>query len=265
LAVTGAFSADVPAARLTPGLAIRDEGSAYWVARVILLVRREVCWCWRVRAAETPQESSLPPVVDSAAENLDLVRYEAEKAQFFATDPTARYLGEQMERLIAPAPAKPRRGSWAWLARRLELDETAQFLLGLVLAARLDAGIGPVLATCLNDRSRPFPTLALAQRLWHDPLAVAACADAAHPLFRYGLLLAGEPGPGWLAPLDMYAPVARLLADPDGAGPRGLRILRTNGERQLDARGPDAGGSLVLTRTGEVGDRSASRTGGIVL
>ena len=67
---------------------------------------------------------------------------------------------------------------------------TAHFILALALAQRVDAGLAPVFATCMNDLSRPYPTLALAQRLWDDPLAVAA--TTVEPLLRAGLLRRGE-------------------------------------------------------------------------
>ncbi|MFN3324553.1 MAG: ATP-binding protein [Bryobacteraceae bacterium] len=229
-----------PAARITPGIAVADSHAAYWMARVILTLRAEVCWCWRLRDPEGEHAAApLPPAADAAGENLDLVRYESEKARFFQTNSTARYLHEQLERLALPPLDAPRRGSWAWAARELALDDAAQFLLGLVLAARLDAGIGPVLAACMNDRSRPFVTLSLAQRLWPDPLAIAACADSSHPLFRAGLIHSSESNGelGWLSPLDIHPAIARQLADPGCEIPRGLRVIENQEPRELDAFG----------------------------
>jgi len=225
-------------ARVTPGLAVRDEHAAYWIARVILTLRREMCWCWRLRDPLSENAGALPPVVDSASEYLDLIRYESDKARFFETDPAARYLTEQMEILRRPDKSLAPRGGWAWTAKTLELDDTAQFVLALALSARIDAGIGPVLAACMNDRSRPFPTLALAQRIGPDPLAIAACADTAHPLFRAGLLRSGEANGevNWLSPLDLHPAVALQLAAPDREPEHRLRVLSRGVSRPLDGR-----------------------------
>jgi hypothetical protein len=133
--------------RITPAIAVRDEHAAYWVARVILMLRREMCWCWRMRDSQHECPAALPPFGNSAAEYLDLIRYENDKVRYFESDPTAQYLSEQLETLCRPqAVAIPERGSWLWVSETLVLDEVAQFVLALALAARIDAGIGPVLA-----------------------------------------------------------------------------------------------------------------------
>ncbi len=233
------MSAILGPARITPSLAVRDQHAAWWVARVILTLRLEMCWCWRLRDPRHESAGALPPVSDSAVEYLDLIRYEGDKARFFESDPTAKYLTEQIESLPRPPEEGAMRGSWQWLAESLDLDEMSQFILALALAARIDSGIGPVLAACMNDRSRPFPTLALAQRIWPDPLAVAACADLAHPLFRTGLLHSGEAGGemSWLAPLEVHPAVAVQLGDPGGPLPHGLRLLARGTWRAMDERG----------------------------
>jgi vesicle-fusing ATPase len=112
-----------------------------------------------------------------------------------------------------------RRGDWAWLADACELTPAAQFVLATALAGRIDASIGAVCAACQNDASRPWPTLALAQRLWDDPLAVAACADAGHVLFRHGLLglAPGREALDWQQALDMPSLVAHALLEQDAA------------------------------------------------
>jgi len=226
----------IPAAtQMTPGLKVRDADAAYWVGRAILSLRREMCWCWRLRDTGV-ERGSLPPVLDPGAENLDVIRYEAEKPRFFETDPAAGYLSEQIARLERPQSTHGPRGSWAWVARELSLDDAAQFLMGLVVAHQLDASVGPAMGTCLNDRTRPFPTLALAQRLWDGPAEVTPLADSAHPLFRMRLVLAadGTAAPVWMTPLAMYPAVAALLADASSRLPHGLRIIEGRSGRLLD-------------------------------
>jgi hypothetical protein len=105
-------------------------------------------------------------------------------------------------------------------------------VLALALAARLDAALGPVFACCQNDAARPYPTLALAQRLWDDPLKIAACADPAHALRRFCLL--GSAGEGreidaWLQPLDLPAILVPALADPANFAPTILTTIEFDG------------------------------------
>ena len=64
-------------------------------------------------------------------------------------------------------------------------------------------------AAALNDASQPWPSLALAQRLWDAPLDLVPCADPTHILHRSGLLR--PSGGDWNAPLDMPAAVAQGL------------------------------------------------------
>ena len=226
---------------ITPGVTVADEAAATWVAQVTLRLRRETGWCWHQRAGR-PDEGGgkLPPVTDPAQENLDLVRYENEKWRFFKTDVAAAYLTEQIARLQPMSSTSNVRGSWTWLAKTLALDRAAQFVLALGLVARLDAGVSPIFATCMNDFARPYPTLALAQRLWDDPLAVVACADPANALYRYGLLsMPGEPNRGmdWHRPLEVHSLIAQTLLDPGSLLPSGLEPLEADQERSLDRNG----------------------------
>lgn len=212
-----------PAPSLTPELTIGDREAAWWLSQVSLRLRREICWHWHQHGQSGPGGGVLPPPVDRALESLDFTRYQADKQQFFATDETARYLSERIGAPQPPRPHPPRRGSRAWVAQALDLDPAAQFVLALGLAARVDAALGPVCAAAQNDLGRPYPTLALAQRLWDDPLAVGACADPAHPLFRHGLLASAPDGEfGWHQPLEMPAPVAYTILDPRGPLPAAL-------------------------------------------
>src|SRR5262249_32142562 len=158
------------AAAITPGLQVGDPLVAFWLAQVNIRLRREVCWCWQQRGGRSDTgDGSLPPVVDSAMEVLEWVRFQEQKLRFFRSDPAARYLSETLAALERPSADGSTPGTWAWMVRQLTLDDAAQFVLALALAYRLDAGLAPVCATCMNDLTRPFPTLALAQHLWESP------------------------------------------------------------------------------------------------
>lgn len=220
-------------AMVTPSLRIADPVAAYWFRQVILRLRREVAWCWHQRAqAPDPGSGVLPPVAEAAAENLDLIRFENQKRNFFATDSAAGYLSAEIDALRREDSAASR---WQFMAESLQLNEASQFVLGLALAARLDAALALVFATCLNDLSRPFPTLALAQRLWEDPVHMMACADPEHPLYRHGLLAGNrEPGNPWQCSLDIPAMVARQLIEPEVPLPEGLELVETERGREFD-------------------------------
>ena len=176
-------------AALTPGLRVPDPDAAYWLSQVHLRLRRESGWCWLQRLGYAdPRDGSLPPVADAARENLDWVRFEDQKRRFFNEDPGAAYLTACLASLEYPAGDG---STWAMAAAQLALTPAAQFVLALALAQRLDAGLAPVFAACMNDQSRPYPTLALAQRLWDDPAAIALAGDDA--LWGCGLLRCDRP------------------------------------------------------------------------
>ncbi len=232
-------------AQVTPGLALNDPGLAYWQAQVNLRLRREVAWCWYQRLGEPGAPGQLPPLTDPTVEALDQVRFQDEKPRFFAQDPAARYLSEELEALEARRPAAAEFGTWTRLAAELELGPAPQFVFALALAARLDAALGPVFATCMNDLSRPYPTLALAQRLWDEPLAVLDCADPAHPLQRYGLLSSAD-GDGysleWQRPLHVQGLTIQALLEPADLLPAGLQLVKP------DHRVLDLGGEVLAQR-----------------
>jgi hypothetical protein len=213
-------------AAVTPGLQLADAHAAYWLSQVHLRLRREVSWCWHQRLGRTdPQDGSLPPLADACAENLDWVRFADQKQAFWITDPAGSYLSGCLQALTPPTE----HSAWAALAEQLALSDAAQFVLALGLAQRLDAGLAPVFATCMNDLSRPFATLALAQRLWDEPTAIAACAGADQPLARHGLTRRAEPGggvPDWQQPLEVPGLVATVLAGfADAASAGGMRTV----------------------------------------
>ncbi len=219
---------------ITPGLLIEDEAVAYWYSQVTLRLRREIAWCWHQRIQQTdPNNGILPPIIDAAAENLDLVRYESQKINFFKTDTASRFLTQQIEELPIESVDKSR---WGLIVAHLSLDDAEQFVLALALSARLDSGFAPVFATCLNDLSRPFPTLSLAQRLWDDPLSIIGCADPEHPLFCYGLITGirdVDGGNPWQRALNMSAMVAQQLIDKNAHLPKGLKLLKPIETREI--------------------------------
>jgi vesicle-fusing ATPase len=225
---------DNPAAMITPRLVIEDAVAAYWFAQVNLRLRREICWCWYQRMQQPGLEGVLPPLVDAAVENLDMVRYASQKQQFFQDDPTAKFLGEQIDALTVSGKVRSR---WLWMVDQLSLNAAEQFVLGLGLAIQLDAGLAPIFATCMNDYSRPFPTMALAQRLWDEPNDVLTCADPNHLLFRYGLLrnnFETVDGQIWQRPIDMPSMVAQQLVNPLAPLPKSLCLLEPDSVHELD-------------------------------
>jgi hypothetical protein len=201
---------------MNPELEVEDPICALWLAQVTLRLRREIAWCWHQRGTGAPPTSgALPPFGDSVQESLDLSRFHTEKREFFESDVAARYLSERIATLDVPRLCLSRRGDWTWIARECGLTAAAQFVMACALANRTDAALGAVWAACHNDAVRPWPTLALAQRLWDDPASIVACADANHLLFRRGLLLppAGRDALEWQQPLEMPASVARALLE----------------------------------------------------
>lgn len=204
---------------LDPALAPADPGVRYWLAQVTLRLRREVAWAWHQRGADAAAPGALPPFTDAAQDSLDLLRHRGEKQAFFAGDTTARYLTDRLAALLRPETVEPQ-DRWDAIARALQLDPGAQFVMACALAARADAALGPVCAAALNDAAHPYPTLALAQRLWDAPLALVPCAEPTHILYRSGLLRppsGGSAAGDWSAPLDMPAAVAQgLLSATDG-------------------------------------------------
>ncbi len=202
---------------LNPDLAVADAACAWWLAQVTLRLRREVAWCWHQRGVSPRAPGELPAIGDASQDSLDLLRFRDDKRRFFETDVTARYLDERLAAFDLPGRAldraPERRGDWRWIARECQLTPAAQFVLACALMGRADAAIGPVCAACMNDGTRPWPTLALAQRLWDEPVEIAACADAGHALFRHGLLNLppGRDALDWTQPLEMPPRVAHEL------------------------------------------------------
>src|SRR5690606_23983140 len=156
----------------SPGARSNDPVVAYWLGQASLRLRRELTWCWFQRTGEgDPGTGVLPPVTGVADDILMWSRSDGLRQQLFSRDGTAAFLSNEIDR-PAPAAASQQRGDWCWLATALALDDAEQFVLALVLAWHLDPGIGPVCAAACNDINKPWPTLALAQRLWDQPEAL---------------------------------------------------------------------------------------------
>ena len=203
-------------AAITPGLQVPDPHAAYWLSQVHIRLRREIGWCWHQRLGRgDPQDGSLPPATEPGTEVLDWVRFADQKQRFLSEDPAGDYLTACLRQL---RPPEDREGAWSFAASALDLDDAAQFLLGLAVAQHLDAGLGPVFASCANDLGRPYPTAALAQRLWDDPAAIARALVDDHPLFRSGLLHTASATSAWQRPLEAPAQVANALAGLEAPG-----------------------------------------------
>jgi hypothetical protein len=217
----------------TPGLAGEDALANHWLRQATLRLRREVCWRRREREAFGPG--------DRLADALCALPHQGERLAFFAADPTARWLGEQLKTPAPAADTPPPRGGFGWMVRELGLDDVSAFALALAVAPVFDAAAGPVIAACLADASRTHPTLGLAQKLWDAPGEVLRLADPAHPLWRHGLLqMSGTPGAGieWDAPLATPPLVAGQLLAPGGPLPGALEPLAAPAEGAAAA--PDA-------------------------
>ncbi len=211
----------------TPELRAADAWANYWMRQVTIRLRREIAWCWHERGLQPPADFALlPPFADKLSTILDLGRFYGEKQDFYLTDPAAKYLSEQLRsqpNLVAGPTLT--RGSFGWAVHELALPDVASFVLALALSAALDANMGSVVAACLNDQNKTLPTLALAQKLWDEPEEVLSVADAAHPLFAYGLIhFTGQHGAdtNWNSAIDVPALVARQLLFPDTPFPHGL-------------------------------------------
>ena len=243
---------------LSPDLRGEDAWANYWMRQVTLRLRREVCWCWQERGSQAPRGlASLPPFSDKAASSLDVSRFWLEKQEFYATDPTAKYLTEQLTAIPRPAASKESvRGSFGWVVSELKLDDVGTFVLALSLVAGFDGSMGSVIATCLNDQTRTQPNLALAQKLWDRPEELLSLADTFHPLFRYGLAThnfhRSSAETIWDAPLVTPSLVVRQLLSPRGELPHGLVPLKAGDVTEHLAETV----RLVALRLATAGDKS---------
>lgn len=152
-------------------------------------------------------------------------RFWEEKGKFYQTDPTARYLTEQLEADPPEVDERPARGSFGWVTSQLDLDDVSAFILALGLTVAFDSAVENVVAACLNDPAKTHPNLALAQKLWDRPDQVLKVADPAHRLFGHGLLqLDGQSHSeiDWDSPIRVPWLVANQLLFPGSPLPHGL-------------------------------------------
>ena len=188
--------------RMHPGIRMADAGAGYWVGQAILRLRREIGWRRELGAlAAGPAQMS-----------LDLVRYDETRRSFFETDPASAYLVGAMAAMPVPEDYGFER-----MAVAAGLSQAERFVLGLAMAAEVDGALGPVIATCQGDSARQVPTLALAQALWDDPVAILAAGDAGGALSRFGLLAPVAAGE-----LAAASGLTRWFAESGGPGAFGL-------------------------------------------
>ncbi len=209
----------------SPNIFVDDLCAAYWLKQVTLRLRREVCWLRYEHAEGTGQLYFTDPVQAS----LDLRKFWEEKVAFFNEDTTARHLTDQLGN-PPPKNNQDNQGSFSWVASTLEFDDLSKFVLSLALATASDNAMGSVIAFCLNDPNKPYPTLALAQKLWNEPEKVLALVSPHHPLFRYGLLQLGHPATNlneidWHSPLIVSPMVVQQLLFPTTLSPLGFTML----------------------------------------
>jgi len=81
----------------SPGLRADDPCANFWMRQVTIRLRREVCWCWHERGLQPADGSTLPPFSNRVSTTLDMSRFWAEKRHFYVSDPTARYLTQQLD------------------------------------------------------------------------------------------------------------------------------------------------------------------------
>lgn len=238
------------ATQITLGIVLRDPLAAYWIGQVNLRLRRELAWCWRLRAGSVqPGADAIAPVVNGAAEAVNWVRYQDEKKQFFAQDVAAVFLSEKIAQTAPRKQANRQRGAWLWLSETLGLRDAEQFVLALALAARMDAGLTPVFASVMNDLNRPFASLALAQRLWDEPLAIIQCADPSHVFYRFGIFTLPElPQHTFIEPLSLNYGVVTALINPDAPLPANLQPVSGGSAAEFNL-GAQALSALLKSQT----------------
>ena len=261
----------------SPRLKADDSLANYWLHQVTFRLRREICWRWQQLGVSAPNPLALPPLVDRLNESLDLSRYWDEKRHFFQSDPTAKYLSDQLSLSPPPLTSSVPRGSFSWLANALALDEVSQFVLSLGLIPAFDPAAGDVIAACQNDSSATYPTLALVQKLWDCPQHVTQVTDFTHSLWRLGVLQPvndtsrGAIGCDWHAQFAVHPLVAnRLLFNdcplPDILVPLGKGPTRLPDHARMIAlklKGESAKSLRVLPILGRIGSDAAEIIRGI--
>ena len=154
-------------------------------------------------------------------------------------------------------PSRPPRGSFAWVACELDLRPCERFLLALAMLPGFDSAAGAIVAACVNDPAAVHPTLALAQRLWDEPVELLTTAESGHRLERHGLLERPQRDTAvdWRGALFTPALVVRTLLFPSADPPAQLRPLARPGGERIVPHEP-AGLEIVPV----VGPRGADHT-----
>jgi hypothetical protein len=257
----------------TPGLSVGDPLAGYWLRQSMLRLRRELAWLWQEQGLSPDVPAASLRVKDKVSGALDMQRFWEQKQAFLRSDPTAAYLTAELGILPRPgtdsAPAVL--GSFSWVAEVLDLQPVEVFVLALGLLPLFDNAAAAVIAACLNDSYKTWPTLSLAQRLWDEPDAVLRLADPGHSLVRLGLL---QPPAGasekidWEKPLSVSTIIARQLLFPETHAALDLSVLENRedgvagvtetagllaGRLETDGQGP---GLKILPLLGPLGSAS---------
>ena len=206
--------------RMAPWIGIPDPGAAWRVGEAVLRLRRELAWR-RARA-------ELGGGLGASQDALDLLRHEEARAAFFAADAAAAHLCARI------GAGRPDPGSrFERFCCALALDEAERQVLGLALAAALDAALAPVFAEASGDAARAYPTVALAQALFDAPIDALAAFEPARPLRALGVL---SPCVAPSDPIALAPGLARYLAGAAGPETQGLALVRPD----PDAEAPPA-------------------------
>ncbi|MFX0092140.1 MAG: ATP-binding protein [Candidatus Hodarchaeota archaeon] len=212
----------------TPNLVIDDLLGSYWLQQVTLRLRREICWCRVERGIHLKDNSSyLPFFVDKESEILSMSKFSDKKREFMNNDTTAKHLTSLIGQSPPNQPKEIIHGSFTWLRQELNLNDASCFILALALLNSFDNAAGAIFASCLNDSTKNYPTLALAQRLWDNPEELYDLINPNHPLIRWGILrtessIQNNFDMDWDYPLSVPTNIAKQLLFLDNSLIHGL-------------------------------------------
>jgi adenylate kinase family enzyme len=192
-------------------------------------MRRELTWLWRNHQP-----------VDRLADALERRSLAEQRRRFFADDPTARFLDERIRCGKTPLRGRSsRRGTFAWIARELDLSAAEIFVVGLALAVARDAAVGSLIAALQGDSRQILPTLGLAQWLWDDPRSLSSLTSQAHPLFARGILRRDASSNEWNVPIMMPALVAEIVQGRTQAAMMELELAAEPAQQAAGASRPE--------------------------
>lgn len=210
----------------TPGITVEDPVARFWLGQSTMALRREVAWLWYERGTlrgVDATDAGLPQPIDPLTEALDRMRFDDDRTRFFETDQTAAYLTQRLAMAAPPVKGAPAPGGFGWLVTELALQPVECFALALALGGAVDSARGAVVAACRNLPGSAAPTMALLQRLWHQPDDVLALLDPAHPLIAAGIL--SLDGADWEATPTVHPLVARQLLYPSANLPATFALV----------------------------------------